>query len=79
MLLLIENEKKMNNVIKLNLNTSNVTVNLSIIRVLQSTSKNLNTSNVTVNPKQMLLEIWVFLHLNTSNVTVNHKHNATHT
>ena len=58
--------------IYLDLNTSNVTVNLSHIDTLYYSVFYLNTSNVTVNPCLIYNLHILLLNLNTSNVTVNH-------
>ena len=68
---------KNDDVIQLNnLNTSNVTVNLNVYKILGGNKINLNTSNVTVNRFLILSFSILYIYLNTSNVTVNRQIDA---
>ncbi len=56
---------------KINLNTSNVNVNLVPVKNNLKLLWDLNTSNVNVNPTWLLISSFGKANLNTSNVNVN--------
>ena len=51
-------------------NTSNVTIQLSAMLILQNTVDNFNTSNVTIQQVGIDIEPGEYKHFNTSNVTI---------